>query len=123
MNVPHKESLPFADTDDEEVIERLRIMVETQLNLSYKAKEMNEMTYRRLSHEVCEINGDPFDHFTRIMREVQEAAEIALLDRLVIGEEFIESITPEDPRYTVAVTKFERLHEQFRRMKEGNESA
>lgn len=124
MTKTPNEYLPFADIeDDQETIDRLQRMVEKQINLSYEAKELDEMTYRRMCHEVCEIEGDPFDHFTRIMREVQEAAEIAILDRLVIGDEFIESITPEDPRYTVAVNKYERLHEQFRRMKEGNESA
>jgi hypothetical protein len=124
MTKTPNESIPFADIDDhDEEIEGLQSMVERIINGAFGAKQMDELTYRRLSIEAREIVGDPYDHLTRILKEAHESVEIALLDRLVIGDEFIDSLSPDDPRYTVAVSKYERLHEQYRTMKARSESA
>lgn len=113
------ESIPFADIeDDDERLEQLRAMIEKQLLLTFEAKEIDEETYRRLSIGLCEINGDPFDWFTLLLLELNEAIEATILDKLVIADEFINEISSTDPRYEKVVAKYERLHERFRKSRE-----
>lgn len=111
------ESIPFADTEDEEALERFRGAVEFHLNSCYRDGEIDEDNYRRLSIAVCEVHGDPYDYFGGIMREIVELHEANLLDRIITADEFINSIEKEDPRYVRAVAKYERLHKKFRESK------
>lgn len=112
------ESIPFADIEDEEAINRIQSSTEMLLNSAFESKELDELTYRRLSIEVREVHGDPYDWFNRIIHEHIDALETNMLDRLIKADEYINAIGPDNPKYGKAVDKYERLHDQFRRSKE-----
>lgn len=124
MTKTTNEYLPFADIeDDQEEIEWMQSMVESRVNEAYKDKVIDESNYIRLSADVGEIYGHPYDHFGRIAEEIRDAYEVDLLDKLVKGGEFIDNTPSDDPRYSRAVAKYDRLSEQFRNYKERTESA
>lgn len=119
MTEPHNESLPFADTDEFEG--ETKSTIERLLTGAFEAKTIDEVTYRRLSASVHEVDGNVFDYFVRLLDEFMEAGEAALLDRIMKGAEFIDSLSPDDHRREKAVKKYDTLCEQFQNQRDWRE--
>lgn len=114
MTEIRNEYLPFADIEDDplDVIQR---RAEDSINQAFETQEIDENTYRRLVIEVNEVHGEPHAYFIGILKKVLDAMEITTIERIEKGAEFIESIGVDDPRYEIAVAKYEKLHEKLRR--------
>lgn len=104
----HRESLPF-ETIDSDGIDEIQTMVENVINGAYEHKDIDEVSYRRLTVEVNEVHGDPHDYFNGVLQRTLDAMEIMTLEQIQKGAQFIDSITTEDPRYERAMKKYDRL--------------
>lgn len=105
--------LPF--TEEPNPIDEIQAMVEQVIIGAYKHKDIDEVSYRRLTAEVNEVHGDPHDYFNGVLQRTLDAMEIMTLEQIQKGAEFIESINPDDPRYNRAMKRYDTLCEKLGR--------
>lgn len=103
--------LPF--TEEPNQIDEIQTMVEQVIEGAYEHKDIDEVSYRRLTVEVNEVHGDTHDYFNGVLQRTLDAMEIMTLERIRKGAEFIESLTPDDPRYDRAMQKYDKLVEKL----------
>lgn len=113
MTDTHNESLPFDDFDD-----YMRKTIERMINNAFETKQIDEVTYRRLCVQIAEYSDSDLDYMDHVLQNLQDSLETNMLDRLVRGAEFIESIDETDRRYEPATKKFEELSTNFQENKE-----
>lgn len=99
--------LPF--TEEPNPIDEIQTMVEQVIKGAYKHKDIDEVSYRRLTVEANEVHGDPHDYFNGVLQRTLDAMEIMTLEQIQKGAQFIDSIAAEDPRYERAMKKYDRL--------------
>ena len=98
--------------DKQQTIDRL-------LTKALEANEIDEVSYRRLSAEICESENwnEVFKHFAYVSCQILDAGYNHLLGRIVSGAEFISSLEPGDKRLEAAERKYEALISQKDRLR------
>lgn len=81
----------------------------------YDEKQIGEDDYLRLIAERCAETewDDIYNHFTFQLIELGEAVERHLLERIVKGATFIDSLAKNDPRLKPAEAKYDALCAQL----------
>lgn len=97
--------------DKQETLDRI-------LTGAFEANQIDEVTYRRLSGEMCEglTWDEAFHHFETVLQDFIESAYHHHLGRLVEGGKFIDNLPKGDKRYDAAMQKYDRIEEQITRI-------
>lgn len=102
--------LPFDDEPDS--IDEIQEMVEITLNKAYELEQIDDDRYRQLSIDICQVHGDPHDHFYGIMQKIYDAVTEykveTLQKRMINGAAKIEKET--DP---TKKQKYMELYDQL----------
>jgi len=96
----------------------MQAMVNHMLDVFYfEHKKLDELSYRRLSLET--FTGSTLDeaeaHFLRIMDDFLKASKQVLIQRIKKGEEFLDGLSKDDPRYKAAENKLVNLINELAR--------
>ncbi|OPG98640.1 hypothetical protein B2I21_09890 [Chryseobacterium mucoviscidosis] len=98
------------------LIMRYQIMLVSHLENALKNGRIDEHTFTRLKSQGCiaQTHDEILDHFEGSFRELLAYYQDRLRERIVKGAEFIDSLSPTDPRWEPALEKYDRLCEQLR---------
>lgn len=101
------------EADLQDYVQRMQRFVQERLNYMYfVAKRLDELSYRRLSLETY-FEGDSIDeacdHFIKILYDMVDACRAHLIERIRKGEEYLEKIGEDHPKYQDAVNLYVQL--------------
>ncbi|MFS0858314.1 hypothetical protein [Paenibacillus taichungensis] len=98
------------------LIMRYQIMLVSHLENALKNGRIDEHTFTRLKSQGCiaQTHDEILDHFERVFHELLSYYQERLRERILKGAEFIDSLSPSDPRREPALVKYDKLCEELK---------